>query len=65
MINKIKRLTAGLLALSTLTVAQIIYADSDQGALEGDSTSSHYIDVVAKDDNGAWKIRLHSWSMTL
>ena len=163
MINKIKRLTAGLLALSTLTVAQIIYADSDhdeilalyegwisavedsdidgyvnglhpdvslrppgvsgldgrekyrvflnpvfktaryeitvdvphsitmigdvavveydytvkrivdtsaaadlpQGALEGESTSSHYIDVVAKDDNGAWKIRLHSWSMTL
>jgi hypothetical protein len=36
-----------------------------EGALQGDSTTSHYIDVVAKDDTGAWKIRLHSWSMTL
>ena len=42
-------------------------ADTDlpEGALEGESTTSHYIDVVAKDDAGAWKIRLHSWSMTL
>ena len=40
-------------------------ADLPEGALEGESTTSHYIDVVAKDDTGAWKIRLHSWSMTL
>ncbi len=40
-------------------------AQLPEGALEGDSTTSHYIDVVAKDDSGAWKIRLHSWSMTL
>lgn len=40
-------------------------AELPEGALEGDSTTSHYIDVVAKDDSGAWKIRLHSWSMTL
>ena len=40
-------------------------ADLPEGALEGESTTSHYIDVVAKDDSGAWKIRLHSWSMTL
>ena len=39
--------------------------DLPEGALEGESTTSHYIDVVAKDDLGAWKIRLHSWSMTL
>jgi len=39
--------------------------DLPEGALEGESTTSHYIDVVAKDDSGAWKIRLHSWSMTL
>ena len=44
-----------------------VSADSDlpEGALEGESTTSHYIDLVAKDDSGAWKIRLHSWSMTL
>ena len=51
------------------TIRRIVDASSDadlpEGALEGDSTTSHYIDVVAKDDNGAWKIRLHSWSMTL
>ena len=40
-------------------------ADLPEGALEGESTTSHYIDVVAKDDAGAWKIRLHSWSVTL
>lgn len=40
-------------------------ADLPEGALEGDSTASHYIDVVARDETGAWKIRLHSWSMTL
>jgi hypothetical protein len=40
-------------------------ADLPEGALEGESTTSHYIDVVAKDDTGAWKIRLHSWSLTL
>ena len=40
-------------------------ADLPDGALEGESTTSHYIDVVAKDDSGAWRIRLHSWSMTL
>ena len=40
-------------------------ADLPEGALDGESTTSHYIDVVAKDDSGAWKIRLHSWSMTL
>ena len=39
-------------------------ADLPEG-IEGESTTSHYIDVVAKDDTGAWKIRLHSWSMTL
>ena len=38
--------------------------DLPEGALEGESTTSHYIDVVAKDDSGTWKIRLHSWSMT-
>ena len=42
-----------------------VNADLPEGALEGDSTTSHYIDVVAKDATGAWKIRLHSWSMTL
>lgn len=51
------------------TIRRIVHASSDadlpEGALEGDSTTSHYIDVVAKDDSGAWKIRLHSWSMTL
>ena len=40
-------------------------ADLPEGALEGESTTSHYIDVVAKDETGAWKIRLHSWSLTL
>ena len=40
-------------------------ADLPEGALEGESTTSHYIDVVAKDDAGAWKIRLHSWSVTI
>jgi ketosteroid isomerase-like protein len=39
--------------------------DLPEGALEGESTTSHYIDVVVKDDSGTWKIRLHSWSMTL
>lgn len=51
------------------TIRRIVNASADadlpEGALEGESTTSHYIDVVAKDDNGAWKIRLHSWSMTL
>jgi ketosteroid isomerase-like protein len=42
-----------------------VNADLPEGALEGDTTTSHYIDVVAKDATGAWKIRLHSWSMTL
>ncbi len=39
-------------------------ADLPAGALHGTSTTSHYIDVVAKDSSGAWKIRLHSWSVT-
>lgn len=39
-------------------------ADLPAGALDGASTTSHYIDVVAKDSSGAWKIRLHSWSVT-
>jgi ketosteroid isomerase-like protein len=39
-------------------------ADLPAGALDGASTTSHYIDVVAKDGSGAWKIRLHSWSVT-
>jgi hypothetical protein len=51
------------------TIKRIVNAASGaalpKGALQGDSTTSHYIDVVAKDDTGAWKIRLHSWSMTL
>ena len=51
------------------TIKRIVDAASaaalPEGALQGDSTTSHYIDVVAKDDTGAWKIRLHSWSMTL
>ena len=51
------------------TIRRIVDASADadlpDGALEGESTPSHYIDVVAKDGNGAWKIRLHSWSMTL
>ena len=51
------------------TIRRIVDASADadlpEGALEGESTNSHYIDVVAKDDTGAWKIRLHSWSMTL
>ena len=51
------------------TIRRIVDQDADaalpEGALEGESTTSHYIDVVAKDDTGAWKIRLHSWSMTL
>ena len=42
-----------------------VEADLPEGALEGEATRSHYIDIVAKDDTGAWKIRLHSWSMTL
>ena len=40
-------------------------ANFPEGALEGESTRSHYIDFVARDDSGAWKIRLQSWSMTL
>ena len=51
------------------TIRRIVDQDADaalpEGALEGESTPSHYIDVVPKDDTGAWKIRLHSWSMTL
>ena len=51
------------------TIRRIVDASADsdlpEGALEGESTTSHYIDLVAKDDSGAWKIRLHSWSMTL
>ena len=51
------------------TIRRIVDADTEadlpEGALEGESTTSHYIDVVAKDGSGAWKIRLHSWSMTL
>ena len=51
------------------TIRRIVDQDADaalpEGALEGESTTSHYIDVVAKDDTGTWKIRLHSWSMTL
>jgi len=51
------------------TIRRFVDQDADaalpEGALEGESTTSHYIDVVAKDDTGAWKIRLHSWSMTL
>ena len=39
-------------------------ADLPAGALDEASTTSHYIDVVAKDSSGAWKIRLHSWSVT-
>ena len=39
-------------------------ADLPAGALDGASTTSHYIDVVAKDSSGTWKIRLHSWSVT-
>ena len=42
-----------------------VEADLPEGALEGEATTSHYIDIVAKDDTGAWKIRLHSWSMTM
>ena len=51
------------------TIRRIVDASADadlpEGALQGESTTSHYIDVVAKDDSGAWKIRLHSWTMTL
>jgi len=51
------------------TIRRIVDASADadlpEGALEGESTTSHYIDIVAKDDTGAWKIRLHSWSLTL
>ena len=51
------------------TIRRIVDASADadlpEGALDGESTTSHYIDVVAQDDAGAWKIRLHSWSMTL
>ena len=51
------------------TIRRIVDASADanlpEGALEGESTTSHYIDVVAQDNAGAWKIRLHSWSMTL
>ena len=46
-------------------VDQSADAELPEGAIEGDSTTSHYIDVVAKDPAGAWKIRLHSWSQTL
>jgi ketosteroid isomerase-like protein len=35
-----------------------------EGALTASSTTSHYIDVVQKDASGAWKVRLHSWSVT-
>ncbi|MDG2459970.1 MAG: nuclear transport factor 2 family protein [Luminiphilus sp.] len=51
------------------TIRRVVDANADTalpaGALEGESTTSHYIDIVAKNDSGAWKIRLHSWSMTL
>jgi ketosteroid isomerase-like protein len=31
------------------------------GALVAVKTSAHYIDIVAKDSAGEWKVRLHSW----
>ena len=31
------------------------------GALVAAQTSAHYIDVVARDSQGQWKVRLHSW----
>ena len=51
------------------TIRRIIDASADadlpDGALEEETTTSHYIDVVTRDGTGAWKIRLHSWSTTL
>ncbi len=32
------------------------------GALQAATTSAHYIDIVTQDDDGAWRVRLHSWS---
>ena len=34
------------------------------GALVAETTTSHYIDVVTKDSEGLWLVRLHSWHQT-
>ncbi|MCH1491420.1 MAG: nuclear transport factor 2 family protein [Luminiphilus sp.] len=36
-------------------------AELAPGALVAAQTSAHYIDVVARDSQGQWKVRLHSW----
>ena len=35
--------------------------DLPPGAIAIAKTSAHYIDVVARDSSGNWKVRLHSW----
>ena len=35
--------------------------DLPPGAIAIAKTSAHYIDVVARDSSGKWKVRLHSW----
>jgi len=41
----------------------IVGADAqlDPGALVVAKTSAHYIDIVTRDGQGHWKVRLHSW----
>ena len=50
------------------TITMTVIAGSEdalpEGALTANTTTSHYIDVAQKDASGAWKVRLHSWSVT-
>ena len=41
----------------------IVDADAklEPGALVAAKTSAHYIDIVTRDGQGQWKVRLHSW----
>ena len=41
----------------------IVDADAklEPGALVAAKTSAHYVDIVTRDGQGQWKVRLHSW----
>jgi len=47
------------------TILRHVIPDADAelapGALVAAQTSAHYIDIVARDSEGQWKVRLHSW----
>ena len=46
----------------TRTVVDESVTELAAGALQGTTSSAHYIDIVALDEAGHWKVRLHSWS---